>query len=286
MYFDVFGTKHNSSYTKPWMRSTWMIYCTFIMSDFLNDIVEVFLSNLMALPPGEESYARIDDIMAPTLVGEQLLRMLLAINHPLIPLDPHVGLINVFSIWPRPITIGRDRAADFNSRHLFPSMIPKYIHSLQLPDGRPTIVLRGEFLKNWDIFTNGLLKHLDWTNMVAAGGVVLACLKSTTWQDSTNLQWMNLYQSDIYSRSDIDLFLYGLSPSEVSFHAISSINSVLESYTDFTILRPWTKWKSLKIKSMPLPVSQPSAWGSPIWFLYTVCSKQLSVPNLFDNMDF
>ena len=258
---------------------------TFIMSDFLNDIVKVFLSNLAALLPGEESYARSDDIMAPTLVGEQLLRMLLAINHPSIPSDPHVGLINVFSIWPRPITIGKDRAADFNSRHLFP-FNDSEIHSLRLLDGRPTIVLRGEFLKNWDIFTNGLLKHLDWTNVVTAGGAVLACLKSTAQQNSTNLQRMNLYQSDIYSRSDIDLFLYGLSPSEVSFHAISSINSVLESYTDFTILRPWTKWKSLKIKSMPLPVSQPSAWGSPIRFLYTVCSKQLSVPNLFDNMDF
>ena len=157
------------------------------MSNFLNDIIEVFLSNLTALPPGEESYARIDDIMAPTLVGEQLLRMLLAINHPSIPSDPHVRLINVFSIWPRPITIGRDRAADFNSHHLFPFNDSK-IHSLRLLDGRPAIFLRGEFLKNWDIFTNGLLKHLDWTNMVTAGGAVLACLKSTTQQDLTNLQ--------------------------------------------------------------------------------------------------
>ena len=210
------------------------------MSDFLNDIVEVFLSNLAGLPPGEESYARIDDIMAPALAGEQLLRTLLAINHPSIPSDPHVGLINVFSVWPRPITIGRDRAADFNSRHLFP-FNDSEIHPLRLPDGRPAIVPRGEFLKNWDIFTNGLLKHLDWTNVVAAGGAVLACLKSTARQDSTNLQRMNLYQSDIYSELDIDLFLYGLSPSEVSFHVISSINSVLESYADFTILRPWTK---------------------------------------------
>jgi hypothetical protein len=254
---DVFCTKHNSSYTKT-ADKVKLDDIIFIMSDLLNDIIEVFLSNLAALPPGEESYAEIDKIIAPALAGEQLLRTLLATNHPSIPSDPHVGLVNIFSIWPRPTTIGRDRAADFNSRHLFP-FLDSEIHSLRLPDGRPAIVPRAEFLKNWDIFTNGALKDLDWKNVVAAGGAVLACLKSTARQDWTNIQRMNLYQSDIYSGSDIDLFLYGLSPSEVSFHVISLINPVLESCTDFTILRPWTSCKPSKIKSMPPPYSRPSA---------------------------
>ena len=185
----------------------------------LNDIVEVFLSDLAALRPGDSNYAQIDELVAPALAGEQLLRMLLATNHASVPSDPHLGLIDIFSIWPPPTTVGRDRAADFNSSHLFPFRDPAILippHPLQLPDGRPAIVPRREFYDNWEIFTNGLLKDLDWTNVVAAGGAVLACLKPTRLQDMSPMERMGLYQSDIYSGSDIDLFLYGLSPSEVS----------------------------------------------------------------------
>lgn len=52
---------------------------------------------------------------------------------------------------------------------------------------------------------------MDWCNVVAAAGAVLACLKSTIPEDMTKMEIMDIFQSDLYSGSDIDLFLYGLS---------------------------------------------------------------------------
>ncbi|KIM36499.1 hypothetical protein M413DRAFT_31553 [Hebeloma cylindrosporum] len=123
-------------------------------------------------------------------------------------LDPHVGLINILSISPIPITIGRDRAVDLNSRHLFPF---HENHPFRLAGPSPAVVPMARFLEKWDVFTSGILGDLDWTNVVVAGGAVAACLAPTGLQDMTNMELMGMYQSDIYSGSDIDLFLYGLS---------------------------------------------------------------------------
>jgi len=203
----------------------------------LNDIVAECVSDLAALPPTHESYGEIDKIIVLPLQGENLLRMLFAANHPSIRSDPHVGLIDIFSVSPVPIAIGRDRAADLNSHHIFPFL---QNHTLQLVDGSPAVVPMEQFLRNWDIFTNGIFKDLDWANVVAAGGAVLACLKSTVPQHRTNRDIMDLYQSEIFSGSDIDLFLYGLSHTEVSC-VISSLHPALNSCTHFTILRLWKK---------------------------------------------
>jgi len=90
--------------------------------------------------------------------GEKLLWMLFATSHPSIHSDPHAGLIDIFSVSPVPIAIGRDRAANLNSHHIFPFL---QNHPLQLPDGSPMVVPMEQFLCNWDIFTNGILKDLD-----------------------------------------------------------------------------------------------------------------------------
>jgi len=111
------------------------------------------------------------------------------------------------------------------------------------------VVTREGFLHNWNIFTNELLKDLDWRNVVAAGGAVLGCLKAKVLEDRKKMEIMKDFQSTAYNASDIDLFIYGLSPQEVSCH---SIDPEFESQTNFMILRPRTRCRQLKI-SGPQP---------------------------------
>jgi hypothetical protein len=187
------------------------------------DVVDKFLSNLADLSPGHEAYAKLEDIMAPALEGERNLRMIFATTSLDLSIlsDPHIGLIDIFSILPIPVTHGRDRTgANLDSTHLFPFL--DFNHPLRLPDGKPAVVPPGRFHNNWNIFTGGLLRDMDWNNVVAAGGAVLACLKSTIPEDMKRMQIMEIFQSDVYAGSDIDLFLYGLSPDEVSYHVIPS----------------------------------------------------------------
>lgn len=186
------------------------------------DVVEKFLSDLADLSPGKESYAKLEDIMALALEGERNLRMTFATTSLSTLSDPHIGLIDIFSILPIPVIVGRDRAgANLDSTHLFPFL--DFNHPFRLPDGKPAVVPLGRFHDNWDIFTGGLLRDMDWSNVVAAGGAVLACVKSTIPEDMKKMEMMEIFQSDVYAGSDIDLFLYGLSPEEVSCHIIRSV---------------------------------------------------------------
>ena len=72
---------------------------------------------------------------------------------------------------------------------------------------------------------------MDWSSVVAARGAVLACVKSTIPEDIKKREIINIFQSDVYAGSDIDLFLYGLSPEEVSCHVIPSSDQSPESFT-------------------------------------------------------
>ena len=72
---------------------------------------------------------------------------------------------------------------------------------------------------------------MDWSNVVTAGGAVLACIKSTIPEDMKKREIMDIFQSDVYAGSDIDLFLYGLSLEEVSCHVIPSSDQSPESFT-------------------------------------------------------
>ncbi|GAA5992536.1 hypothetical protein JCM5350_008270 [Sporobolomyces pararoseus] len=74
-----------------------------------------------------------------------------------------------------------------------------------------------EFEKNLNEMSNGIFKNLDWSNVILGGGSVLACLQ-------------NQQNSEEYSESDFDLFLYGLKPDQLISKVdsiISQINSTL-----------------------------------------------------------
>jgi hypothetical protein len=44
------------------------------------------------------------------------------------------------------------------------------------PAGSAAVVPAGTFRANWDAFTEGCLRFLNWDNVVVAGGSIMACL--------------------------------------------------------------------------------------------------------------
>ncbi|KIM43804.1 hypothetical protein M413DRAFT_26099 [Hebeloma cylindrosporum] len=192
------------------------------------DVVKKFLSDLENLPPGNESYYKVEELIAPALEGEKDLRMAYAATNGPRPSDPHIGLIDIFSISPTPVVIGRHRGgAHLNAAHIFP--FRHFDHPHRLLDGQPAVVPMGRFKENWDIFSCGLLKKLNWGNIIAAGGAVLACLKETVPDDMNKMERMDLFQSYEYAGSDIDLFLYDLCPEEAKIKMQSIEKQIKES---------------------------------------------------------
>jgi len=90
---------------------------------------------------------------------------------------------------------------------------------------------------------------MDWSNIVVAGGAVLACIKSTNSKDMNRMERMQIFQSEVYAGSDIDLFLYGLSTEEVSCHVIHSSDQHPESCTIISIYDIKAKNKMLYIEN-------------------------------------
>lgn len=62
------------------------------------------------------------------------------------------------------------------------------------------------FTQAFDYLTHGLLIGLDWDNVFVAGGMALGALLST------NIT----YDARKWEASDIDIFIYGLGPSEAN----------------------------------------------------------------------
>ncbi|KAJ7165318.1 hypothetical protein C8R46DRAFT_901036 [Mycena filopes] len=65
------------------------------------------------------------------------------------------------------------------------------------------------FARNFELISDGLLQNLDWTNVFVAGGIVLAALMvpDTPAHNHRPAPWLS---------SDIDIYLYGLSPAEAN----------------------------------------------------------------------
>ncbi|EFO63479.1 Hypothetical protein GLP15_3797 [Giardia lamblia P15] len=65
--------------------------------------------------------------------------------------------------------------ATVKSRLPYPETVPIYCtpgENLELP----TVVPQEKFFSNWRLLTNGILDGIDWSNVVVAGGAVLACV--------------------------------------------------------------------------------------------------------------
>lgn len=160
----------------------------------------------------------LEKALKTSIDNETNLRRLFATdrNNPILD-DPNVGLIDVYGskecikrVHARNIENDEDR----NAKYIFPLSEEK-----RLKNGDPAMAQTiDQFRASWNIFTEGALSQLtDWSNVVAAGGAVVASLVPLPSTAQASKRAIRKYfHEETHSASDVDLFLYGLTPEEVS----------------------------------------------------------------------
>ncbi len=112
---------------------------------------------------------------------------------------------------------------------------------LSVLEGEPVMVSSFQrFRDNWKAFTDNMLSEIDWNNVAVAGGSVLACLDrlSPTILGSP-LRTRKHYRKQ-YPNSDIDVFLYGLSPEDAE-NKIEHIYKAVKSNVPYDVICVRTK---------------------------------------------
>lgn len=176
-----------------------------------------FFRQIAALPKGPG--VSLDAALQPSLDDEAELRKLFARDKLNLRLaNPHVGLLDVFAA-PSDIRTTRARVVK-DETDLFDHYAMPLSDVNRRKEGTPsTVADLDEFTKNWAIFTEGSLSQLlDWSNVVAAGGAVLACLAPLSDKSKVSKQAIRKhYRSSAYATSDVDFFLWGVTPAQVGF---------------------------------------------------------------------
>ncbi|KAF7300964.1 Ankyrin repeat protein [Mycena indigotica] len=197
---------------------------------------EAFIQRVLSTPhqPG----ASLDPLLQPSLDDETDLRRLFATDkaNPRLS-DPYVGLVDVFAA---PVDIRTTRArvvnTDLNTKYVMPLSDQN-----RRSDGEPSMVTDiDEFKKNWGVFSEGSLSQLlDWNNVVAAGGSVLACLTPLSPEAKASKRAIRkYYHSAAYPTSDVDLFLWGLTPEQAEAKIVQIYEAVRDSVPwDVTCVR-------------------------------------------------
>ncbi|KAJ7583431.1 ankyrin repeat protein [Mycena floridula] len=204
---------------------------------------EAFLNRILALPNGPGVTKQLQEALQPSLDDETELRKLWAQDrsHARVNASPFVGLVDVFAA-PVDIRITRARVInpdiedDLQAKYTMPIS-----ESNRRNEGTPSTVLdMEEFKKNWAIFSEGSLSQLfDWNNVVAAGGSVLACLTPLSAKDQVSKRAIRkFYHSEAYPTSDVDLFLWGMTPEQAEKKIVTIYEAVRDSVPwDVTCVR-------------------------------------------------
>ena len=177
--------------------------------------IEAFIARIEALPPGPG--VSLHQALQPSLDEESELRKLFATDRQNERIaNRYVGLVDVFNA-PEALRTTRARVIQDDKDHSANYVMP-LSETNRRKDGTPsTVADLDEFKKNWSVFTEGSLSQLiDWNNVVAAGGAVLACL--TPLDEAAKKSKRSIrkyYHSVAYPTSDVDLFLWGLSAEQV-----------------------------------------------------------------------
>ncbi|KAH9057582.1 hypothetical protein EDB87DRAFT_1686168 [Lactarius vividus] len=196
-----------------------------------------FLSRIATLPRGPAS---LDHVLQPSLDDEAELRKLFATDKGNARLkDIHVGLVDVFAA-PGDIRTTRARVvkddADRDAQHVM-----AFPNSLRREEGSPAMVENLEaFKKNWSIFTENSLSQLaDWSNVIAAGGSIQACLMPLPKAATDSKRAMRKHFHDkAFPSSDVDIFLYGLTTEEAERKIVTIYKAVRDSVPwDVTCVR-------------------------------------------------
>lgn len=187
---------------------------------------QAFLDRVLALPKGPG--VSLESVLQPSLDDEAQLRRLFATERDNSRLeDPRVGLVNVFDA---PPDIRTTRARVVKDEE---DLTAKYVMPLSPEDRKPEgsacmVPSLEEFQKNWAVFSEGSLSQLsDWNNVVVAGGSVLACLMPLPAEATVSKRAIRKFYhgSAHYATSDIDCFIWGLTPEQVSVSLLSIIKS-------------------------------------------------------------
>lgn len=106
----------------------------------------------------------------------------------------------------------------FKYRDLFPeeAALPK-ICQLEVRKGKEEqcISTSEEFKENFDVLTEGMLRKINWNNVVVAGGSVQACLHTVSKEYNKSRKTLRKYfHEKEYSGVDVDIFIYGLDEDE------------------------------------------------------------------------
>ncbi|KAH8809653.1 ankyrin repeat protein [Flagelloscypha sp. PMI_526] len=200
---------------------------------------KAFVDRIAALAPDAGANA-LDAVLAPSLEYEANLRTVFATSKedPLLN-DPLVGLVDIFSA-PDAIRTTRTREVidekDMTAKHVMPLAA-----NVRRATGQPSMVSSlEEFQKNWAVFNEGSLSQLlDWNNVIAAGGSVLACLTPLPERaKASKRSHRKYYHSEAFPTSDVDLFLWGLTPQQAEDKIIKIYEAVRDSVPwDVTVLR-------------------------------------------------
>ncbi|KAH9944936.1 hypothetical protein B0H21DRAFT_823086 [Amylocystis lapponica] len=201
---------------------------------------QAFLSRVSDLPSGAAAFDALSNALQPSLDDEAELRRLFATDktNPRLK-DIHVGLVDIFEA-PQDIRTTRARVPkdedDLIAKHVMPLSAER-----RRKDGVPAIVKTlDEFKQNWAIFSEGSLSQLlDWNNVVAAGGAVQACLNPVPESAKVSKRALRKhFHTNAYPTSDVDLFLYGLTPAQAEAKIISIYEAVRDSVPwDVTCVR-------------------------------------------------
>ncbi|PPR01075.1 hypothetical protein CVT24_000396 [Panaeolus cyanescens] len=202
--------------------------------------IQAFIDRIEALPAGPGVSHDLDAALKPSIDEEIELRKLFANDRQNTRLsNPYVGLVDVFAA-PSAIRTTRARIVqdetDLTAKYVMPLTDAK-----RRKDGSQAMVSDlEEFKKNWAIFSEGSLSQLiDWNNVVAAGGSVLACLTPLDPEVSKSKRNIRKhYHSAAYPTSDVDLFLWGLTPEQAEKKIVQIYEAVRDSVPwDVTCIR-------------------------------------------------
>ncbi|KAI0350817.1 ankyrin [Trametes cingulata] len=195
---------------------------------------QAFLARIAQVPSGPGATETLIQALQPSLDDEATLRKLFATDRGNARLqDPYVGLVDVFDA-PADIRTTRARIVA-NEDDLTAHYILPLNEKQRRKEGEPAMVSSlDEFKKNWAIFSEGSLSQLtDWSNVVAAGGSVQACLAPVPGSAKTSKRAMRKYfHNSAFPTSDVDLFLYGLTPEQ----AEAKMQAIYEAVRDSV---PW-----------------------------------------------
>ena len=180
-----------------------------------NAEAQAFLARVASLASGPG--VSLDAVLQPSLDDESALRRLFATDkaHPRLA-DIHVGLVDVFAA-PAAARTTRARVVPDDAALAANYVLP-LSDARRRKEGAPaTVPDLDAFKKSWRLFTEGSLSQLtDWNNVVAAGGSVLACLSPLPDAAKVTKRTTRKYFHEAaYPSSDIDLFLWGLTPEQV-----------------------------------------------------------------------